>query len=169
MDSAIIALLGALIGAASALVAQWISNRHQRQLSEDDWRRRLGLKRYEQMRSLYAGTLANFERCIRATEQLDDYSEVTKNLPRWNARLRLLASKQIVTQSQIASEALYHWSVEYRSGSPRRVGKSGFAVISSTDIPHSEKARSLYPAVNNEIAKLAELMEADLKGIAPPF
>lgn len=167
MDSAIAGLIGALVGAAAVLIGQILSNRHQRQLAEQAWGRRYKLKHYERLQSLYVATIASFERCIRTTEEMRDYADVTGELPRLNARLRLVAPKQLVDQAQVASQALYHWSSEFRAGAPKQVGGTSVAVVSSTGFPHHEKARSLYPAVNAAIDKMAELMEAHLRTMQP--
>jgi hypothetical protein len=165
VDSAIAGLIGAFVGSTSALVGQWLSNRYQRQVAEQVWNRNSKQKCYEDVKTLYVDTVAAFERAIRYTERLQDYSQLIEELPRINARLQLASGKSITDQAEAVSNLLFEWSTEFRQGAPKRIGDTGVVIVGTPDAPHQERARALYPSVCSEIIKLTDLMKNHLKSI----
>ena len=129
------------------------------------YRRERDRRRYENTEALYVDTIAILEKCIRDTERLEDYSELSDELPRLNARLELASTREIVGQYEVVGDVMSEWSTEYRRGAPKRVGDTGMAIISSHDPPHQTKAKGVYPKLNAEIVKLANLMKEHLKSI----
>jgi hypothetical protein len=117
------------------------------------------------MESLYIDVIASFEKCIRYTQQLNDYSELTEELPRLNARLQLASTKLITDQAKVTSDLLFGWSSEYRQGAPKKIGDTGMAIIGSPDFPPQDRAKALFPNVCEQIIKLTNLMKDHLKSI----
>ena len=150
-----------LFGLVVALTTTVLANRTDARTH----RRSRKVKRYEDMESLYIDMIASFEKCIRYTQQLNDYSELTEELPRLNARLQLASTKSIIDQAKVASDLLFGWSSEYRQGAPKKIGDTGMAIIGSPDFPHQDRAKALFPNVCEEIIKLTDLMKDHLKSM----
>lgn len=145
---------GLVVALATTYVAHLIENRrHVR-----DSRRR----RRDEIEALYVDTLATLEKAMRETTKLDDYSESLEAFPRVNARLMLTSTPEIIDQYAIVGHCLYEWSTEYRKGSPKRINDTGAALVSSDMLPHSDKAKDLYPKLNAAVVELSQLMTAHI-------
>jgi hypothetical protein len=150
-----------LFGLIVALTTTALANRTDARTH----RRSRKVKRYEDLELLYIDVVAGFEKCIRYTQQLNDYSELTEELPRLNARLQLASTKLINDQAKIVSDLLFGWSSEYRQGAPKKIGDTGMAIVGSPDFPHQDRAKALFPPLCEEIVKLTNLMKDHLKSI----
>jgi len=122
-------------------------------------------ERFEAAQALFAERMASFEKSIRQTLRLEDYSALYNELPLLNARFGLTSPRNIIDQSEHVGDLLEQWSSEYRQGAPKRVGETGTAIISSHDGPHQEKAKELYPKLMEASSKLYHLMQEHLKAI----
>ena len=145
------------------LVTVSISNRKEdRRLTKDDKR-----VKYDKLENVYADTVALFEKVIRYVEHSGDVSDLWEQMSRSNSRLSLLASQEVRLQTESLSAAVFEWSAAYNRAKPKNIGDSGYAAISSNDLKFNEKARELYPSVNDGLVKLIALMREHLQKIEP--
>ena len=151
-------LVSGLFSIVVVITTAWLTSRRGKNEYERDRKR----ERYEEAKDLYVKKLSQLEDVVRLTEQLKSHSDYEKELPIVNAQMLLIAPQNIINRSEHVSDLLYQWSSEYKAGSPKRIGNSNRAIISSSDKPHSDKAEALYPLLNNEIIKLRDQMKEHL-------
>jgi hypothetical protein len=151
-----------LFALAVAAVTAWLSSfRDSRSHARDRAR-----DRFDAIKAVYANHLAYLEKCMRYTERLGDYSELD-DLAIVNAQLLLSGSPEVVEQSERCSEFLYHWSTEFRRGSPKKLGDTGLSMVASGESEHREQAKVLRANLDAELTKLLKAMQAHLQGIEP--
>ena len=161
--SLITVVVSGAFGLLVAVVTTWMTSyRESRKYVRDRAR-----ERFETIKSLYAKYLALLEKGIRCTEELGDYSELTNDLSLLNAQMLLTASKEVGAQSEACGDLLYHWSTEYRRGSPKKLGDIGVSIVASGDSEHFQKAKELRPKLMAELTKLIDLMKVHLRSIEP--
>lgn len=76
------------------------------------------------------------------------------------SRMQLIAPPEVYAQYNSTAEALDAWADEANKGAPKRSG--GYIVLSTTDTPHVEKAKVLFPVYQDEYEKLLNVMRASL-------
>jgi hypothetical protein len=157
--SFITVFVSGLFALVVALVTTYLANANDRQKHSRDVKR----KRYDDTESLYVDVLATLETAIRETQHLQTSEETTAAFPRLNARLLLTSTPDIINQYETAGSLLYQWSSEYKRGPNQRIGEIGITTVSSGTLAHADKAKELYPKLNAEVVKLAELMKDHLK------
>jgi hypothetical protein len=145
-----------VVGATEAIKHLKDSRSYQRERKKE---------RFEAIQTLFAERMASFEKSIRRTIRLEDYSALYDELPLLNARFGLRSPRNIIDQSELVGDLLEQWSSQYRQGSPKKLGDTGAAIISSHDGPHREKAKELYPKLLEESNKLYHMMQEHLKAI----
>ena len=117
------------------------------------------------LENLYADNIAIFEKCIRDTQSRKPFSDLYDDLAKANARLRLLSVVDVIQELETASDLLYKLSSEYRDGTPKPVGDSGFAITSSHDFPRHENARERFPRLHDQINIMIAAMQTHLASI----
>ena len=157
MNQLAIALLGGgftlLVAIVTWLLAGWRDDRI--------FRRSKGDERVTRLEALYVSEVTLLERAIEAAQHGGPYPDFAE-FAQSNAKLRLLSTRAIVDQMEVVGQHLYVWSTEQRAGNPKRVGDSGYSLISSGDSAHHRRAAELFPTMNNEIVRLIELMKNHL-------
>lgn len=161
-EQLITVFVSGLFALAVAAVTGWLSSFRESQSYARDRAR----ARFDAIKALYANHLAYLEKCIRYTERLGDYSELD-DLAIVNAQLLLSASPEVIEQSERCSDLLYHWSTEFRRGSPKKLGDTGLSTVSSGDSEHREQAKLLRPNLDAQLTQLLKAMQAHLQRIEP--
>lgn len=127
-------------------------------------------ERYEEFRDLFSRQLAIFEKAIRLTHRLEDYTVLNDEMALANAQLLLIGKLPIIKQSEKVSDLLYEWSMEFRSGSHFQSSESKVAVFTPSQKTHQENATAIYPKLNHGILDLAALMRKELESVGhPPY
>lgn len=125
-------------------------------------------ERYDEFRDLFSRQLAIFEKAIRLTHRLEDYSVLNDEMVLANAQLLLTGKLPIIKQSEKVGDLLHEWSTEYRSGSHFQSRESKVAHFTPSQKSHHENAMAVYPKLNQEILDLAALMRKELELIGHP-
>jgi hypothetical protein len=148
---------GLLVAIVAWLLASVKDKRDYKRTQRDENRTKL--------ENLYIEQLALLERCIRCTHNLGNYEEFTSDIARTNAKIRLVSTQDVINQGEIVSDLLFQWSSEFRAGSPKKFGDTGMAMITSNDSKHLEKAKEIFPRLNEEVNKLIDAMKKHLRAI----
>lgn len=128
-------------------------------------KRQQGRERKAKLEAIYVDQIAIFEKYLRAVEGMGSYAETHEETARPNARLRLLSTRDVITEAEKASELMFKWSGEYRAGMPKSVPGSDLVRISSGDSEHLKKAQELYPELIDQINKMISAMTGHLASI----
>ncbi|MBF9144381.1 hypothetical protein [Hymenobacter properus] len=152
------AVLAGLFGVVVAILSWMLGGRRERSKFRQD----LLLQNYNSMEDFYVSLLEMLHEGIRYTESRLNYDEHYRAMSPLLSRAMLKAPEEVLEHLQTASDALSAWSSEYRQGLPAKIGDTGYAMVSTQDFPHQEKARELRPLLNDEMHKLNAVMKKDL-------
>lgn len=160
--------IGPAITGFFALLAAYLAWRLKR--SGDDRERRvaIALERRRELRELYAEIFVHLEQAMKHGSELKPF-ELTPEMSRANAKLRLLAPEEINLAYDDVSDKLHEWSVLYAKASPRQMqlGDRSYTIIQAPDPTAEFKAPALaaHQALHESVSKLRCLMRDELREV----
>ena len=148
-----------------AILAAYLGWRLKR--SGDDRERKvaIALERRKELRDLYAEIFVYLEQAMKHGIERRPF-ELTAELSRANAKLRLLAPEEVNLAYDDVADRLRAWSVLHAKASPRQIqtGEHTITIIQAPD-PTAEfkaPAEAAHRALHDSLAKLRTLMRHEL-------
>lgn len=158
MAEGFLAMASVLLGGVIAIFTQYLSHRREDRREMQSRRER----QVEDLKALYEEAIFTLDRNARALGRgtREEGNETRRIL----ARLRLLATNEILSHYMRTADALDAWAAEARKGEPRRVA-SGLLMISSNDKHHQLNAESIYPEFAERFESLQHMMRNHINSL----
>jgi hypothetical protein len=151
-----------------ALLAAYLGWRLKRSGEDRERRVAIALERRKELRELYAEIFVYLEQAMKHGIDLKPF-ELTPEVSRANAKLRLLAPEEVNLAYDDVSDKLHAWSVLHAKASPRQmqVGDQTITIIQAPDptAKFKEPALAAHQALHDSLSKLRSLMRDDLRKV----
>jgi hypothetical protein len=160
--------IGPAVTGFFALLAAYLGWRLKR--SGDDRERRvaIALERRKELRELYAEIFVFLEQAIKHGVERKRF-DLTAEISRANAKLRLLAPEEINLAYDDVSDKLHEWSILHSKALPRQmqVGDQTVTIFQAPDPTEEFKAPALaaHQALHDSLSKLRTLMRNELREV----
>ena len=126
----------------------------------------IALERSKEVRELYAEIFVLLEQAIKHGVECKPF-ELTSELSRANAKLRLLAPEEINRAYDDVSDKLYSWSALHAKALPRQmqIGEQLITILQAPDPTEAFKApaAAAHHALHDSLSKLRDLMRHELR------
>lgn len=154
-------IISGLFGLLVALLTTWVSHKRE----QINFERTSKKEEFSKIENLYIEHIAMLEKILCFVESQKDFSELFDEISLLNAKIKLYASEGVEQKSSEISDLIYEWSTEFARGCPVKVAGADYCLISSNQTPHREKAKELFPKLNDEILKLVSLMRNEINDL----
>lgn len=160
MNSTIIA---PIISGVFAIISAVIAWRLKIFVTENAREFNLKKEKYDELKELYTESFSLFENLIRLVMDFNK-NTLTQECSKINAKIHLLAPKNIIEQYVQSSLLLESWSSLYAKASPKKIGDRTY-LLQAPDPTKKFKgpAKQEYDHLQEELEKLFKLMRADLQ------
>lgn len=146
---------------ASALIAWKLKNSSDSAREKSDRAQR----KHEELKLLYTGTFQLFEEAIRQVFDRSDFT-LAKQFSENNARIHLLAPKEVADKYLGVSCLLESWSKLHAKASPRQTkfGDQVVEILQSPDptVKYKEPAKAEHEKLQLALGELVDLMRGEL-------
>ena len=123
------------------------------------------IKDYERLESYFIDCISLHEKIGNYTINDIDYKELFDDISINNAKAYLIASQEIINKLNNISLLTKEWTREYNQGKPKKLGIDNFAIVSSNDREHIEKANEIHKYLSDEIVELIKIMKNELQDL----
>lgn len=162
----IITIIGNATTGVFALLAAYFAWRLKRGTDDRDRKTALAVERRKDLQELFSEVFAHLEQAIQRGQRLESF-DLTLDLSRVNAKIRLIASEEVNLAYDDAADKLHEWSLLHVKASPRqmKVGESTIAIIQAPDPTAAFKkpAAEAYEALHASLDKLRKCMRSEIE------
>lgn len=149
-----------------ALVAAYFAWRLKRATDDRDRKTALAVERRRDLQELFAEVFAHLEQAIQRGQRLESF-DLTLEISRANAKIRLLASEEVNLAYDGTVQKLHEWSVLHFKASPRqiKVGESTVSILQAPDPTAAFKKPSsdAYESLHSSLSNLRKCMRSEIE------